>query len=407
MTIKSDRSYIFFLGLLATAPPMATDMYLPAIPDIARHWRIDESLVNLSLVLFFVSFSVSLLFYGPLSDKYGRKPVLRYGLLLFSLASFLCAFSLNIGHLIFFRIMQGIGAGAPSSMSMAICRDHFEGKRRQQMFAYIGVVLTIMPMLAPSMGSFLLAFFSWRFIFGAQGFIVMISFVTALFYSETAKQLNPEKWFYALVRYKRLFQNREYMLSNSLMGLLPGPFFAYLSISPIIYINIFHLSKGAFSIFFGLNAVFSMMGALFCARLVHHYSYAFLLPAGFAGYIAGGLMMLLFGGYSPYTFFLAMITISFFLGMSRPISTHLVLEQVHEDIGAASSFFVFYQMMIGALCMLIASLPWSRPIAAFGVLALITPIFVYSLWPGLLRRLERKKQILDNASVDNPVEQCR
>lgn len=380
-------------------------MYLPAIPDIAQFWSVNESLVNLSLVLWFFSFSVSLLFYGPLSDRFGRKPILLYGLLLFSLSSFLCAFSSNIWQLILFRILQGMGAASPSSMSMAICRDHFQGKRRQQMFAYIGVVLAVMPMLAPSIGSFLLSFFSWRFIFAAQGFIVLVSFLLSIVYQETATRLRTGKILYVLARYKGLVKNPEYFLSNSLMGVLTGPFYAYIAISPIIYINIFQQSKSAFSLFFGLNALFSMLGALLCARLVRRYSYKLLLPVGFVGYIAGSVMMLLLGSFSAYLFFIAMMTISFFLGLSRPISNHLVLDQVDEDIGSASSFLVFYQMMVGSICMFFTSLPWPQPILAFGLLALITPVSVLSLWPTLLRRLEKKEKRTAANLVEDPIEQ--
>ena len=96
MKIRSERTYLLFLGLIATAPPLATDMYLPAIPDIARLWGVAESQVNLSLVLWFACYSLSLLFCGSFSDKYGRKPVLFFGLSLFVGASFFCAMSENV-----------------------------------------------------------------------------------------------------------------------------------------------------------------------------------------------------------------------------------------------------------------------------------------------------------------------
>ena len=180
-----EKLYVAFLASLTSIPPLATDMYLAAIPTIAREWQVSESLISLSLVLWFATFSVGLLFCGPLSDRFGRKPVLLAGMSLFALASFLCALGTRAEHLIFFRILQGLGASAPSSMSMAICRDRYEGDRRKLILAYIAILLSIVPMLAPILGSLFLQFTGWRVIFLTQGVLVLACLGAALFYRET------------------------------------------------------------------------------------------------------------------------------------------------------------------------------------------------------------------------------
>ncbi|MBZ0257074.1 multidrug effflux MFS transporter, partial [bacterium] len=348
MKIQNERAYLLFLGLLATAPPLATDMYLPAIPDIAQLWQVKENIVNLSLILWFASFSIALLIHGSLSDKYGRKPVLITGLTIFVASSFLCAAATNVHQLILFRIFQGIGAAAPSSMSMAICRDRFEGKRRQQILAYIGIVLSVMPMLAPSIGSALLSVTTWRWIFITQGLIALLSLIFTFGYEETADKMRTISILRLFSRYTNLLSNRNYMQSCILVSIIVGPFFGYLALSPIVYMTIFGCSKQTFSILFGLNAMASMIGSYFCVRLTRNFSSVQLLSAGFVGGLLGGLALLIIGSISPYLFFAGTATYSFFLGMSRPISNHLVLEQVTQDIGSASSYMVFITMLGGS-----------------------------------------------------------
>lgn len=391
--IRNEKVYLFYLAFLAATPPLATDMYLPAIPDLAVLWDVARSTVNLSLVLWFVFFSLFLLIYGPLSDKYGRKPVLFAGLILFVSSSLLCALSANVQQLIGFRILQGIGAASPSAMAMAICRDRFEGKRRQQMLAYIGVILAIMPMIAPMIGSLILEFTSWRAIFIMQAALASISLFSTFAYQESAHALVKGNLIYTFSRYTRLIRNRAYLLSNTLMGIILGPFYGHIAFSPIVYMTLFSLSKRSFSLMFGLNALSAMAGSFVCARLSQRFSVTRLLTIAIVGCIAGGMGMLLVGAMHVYLFAAMMLTISFFCGVSRPLSNHLVLEQVDEDIGSASSFLVFYQFIIGSLCMWYATQPWPMPILAFGLMALFIPSLVLILWPVLLKLLAKSGRI--------------
>ena len=184
-TLSNEGVYVLFLGLIAAVPALSTDMYLPAMPTIAKQWGIPESQAGLSLVLWFASFSIFLLVCGPLSDKYGRRPVLLAGLSVFTLSGFLCAVSVNIFQLVLFRIMQGAGAAAPSAMCMAICRDRYEGDKRKRTLAYISIILSMTPMIAPMIGATLLKFVSWRAIFAVQGLLTIMTIVISLRYRET------------------------------------------------------------------------------------------------------------------------------------------------------------------------------------------------------------------------------
>ncbi len=385
---KHEFLYILFLGILAAVPPLATDMYLSAMPTIAREWAISENQLGPSLTLWFLTFCICLLICGPIADKKGRKPVLLTGVLIFTLASFLCGFSHNLDQLIIFRILQGAGAAAPSAMCMAICRDKFDGQRRKNILAYIAIVLCLAPMLAPTIGAFLLKFLGWRWIFYTQGFLSLLTLVVSLTYKETLAVPLETGWLGAFSRYGVLFRNGKYMLCNSVMGLIPGPFYGFLALSPIAYITIFGKSEFSFAMLFAYNSLISIAGAYSCTRLNKKISDSRLITVCLIGCLIGGLG-LMFLGSKHYLYFACFVSvITYFSGMSRPLSNHLVLSQINTDIGSASSFIVFYQMFIGQLCMTYTTTRWSDPIYTFGILATAIPLVVIVIWVIFVMKLD-------------------
>ncbi|MBN1360668.1 MAG: Bcr/CflA family efflux MFS transporter [Sedimentisphaerales bacterium] len=280
--------YIVFLAALAAVPPLATDMYLAAMPLIARQWDEPDSRVALSLVLWFVTFSVFLLLCGPISDKYGRRPVLLAGLSVFTVATIACALAANVTQLIAFRILQGAGAAGPSAMCMAICRDRYEGAQRKRALAYIGIILGLAPMIAPMIGAALLRFSRWRAIFALQAALVGGTLLMSLGYVETAAERLHGPVLALLGRYRLLARNRRYMLTTAAMGLILGPFYGFIAFAPIVYIQIFGLSNQAFSLLFGANALMSMLGAFTCTRVMKFWSDALLLTVCLVGCAAAG-----------------------------------------------------------------------------------------------------------------------
>ena len=143
---------LLLLALLAAFPPVTTDMYLPALPLLQTQWHTDTATINLTLILFFLFFSVSLLIYGPVSDSYGRRPLLLSGIGIYMAASVGCGVADNVNSLILFRIFQAVGAASAASLSMAIAKDLFAARERQQLLAHLGVIVALAPMLAPVAG---------------------------------------------------------------------------------------------------------------------------------------------------------------------------------------------------------------------------------------------------------------
>lgn len=384
---KHEAIYVVFLSLLSAVPPLATDMYLGAIPVIAAQWRVPESVVGLSLTLWFAAFSVCLLVCGPLSDRFGRRPVLLGGLGAFVMASLLCSTAANVSQLILYRVLQGMGAAAPSSMCMAICRDRYEGDRRKRALAYIGTILAVAPMVAPSIGVTLLKASGWRLIFVTQFALTTITLLISLGFRETIAHKSEGSVLSAAGRYAALARNRRFVLANSAMGLMVGPHFGFIAFSPIAYMKVFGLSPRAFSLLFAFNSLMMMLGAFSCARLSARLSDVCMLTVCIIGAVVGTLGLLLVGGSHYLAFAGCMAVFIFCCGLSRPLSNHLILEQVDTDIGSASSMIVFYQFMVGAISMALATASWGNPVGAFGILAFSFPMTVLIVWPFLLRAL--------------------
>jgi DHA1 family bicyclomycin/chloramphenicol resistance-like MFS transporter len=387
-TIKSFRLYILFLGSVAILPAVATDIYLAAIPRIADQWGVPEGRVNLSLVLWFACFSISLLFCGSISDRYGRRPILLWGIGLFVFSTFLCAVSQNVYQLILFRVLQGISAAAPTSMSVAICRDRFDGEERHKAMAYMSVIIALAPMIAPMIGSMVLAFSTWRMIFILQATFGLIVFLISIFYyEETAQSLSRDSIFVFFRRYIHLFRNGNYMLSTFVMGISGGPVLAFVAFSPILFLTIFKLNNTQFSLLFGLNASMLMAGSFSSTVFSRWMSLSKQFYLGFIGCVVAGVFILFFGHLNAIAFILPMLIFSFCCNICRPASNNLILSQVHEDIGTASSFMIFYQCMFNSLCMAYSSHTWSDPIAAFSWLMLGVSLVVLALMPLLKIRL--------------------
>lgn len=377
------------LGLLAAFPPLSTDMYLPAIPSLQAQWGVSLAAANFTLVAFFLSFSFSLLFYGPLSDRFGRRPLLMAGIVGFVASSLLCAASNGVGQMIGFRVLQGAGAASGSALSMAIARDCFASRDRERIFAHVGVIIALAPMIAPVLGGLMLKWLSWRWIFVVQAVLGGISFWGVHRIREPLKDRNQVPVLKMAGRYIRLFRNRRYLGLNLTMAFGIWPLFAFIGGSADIYIRRFGLSEQAYSYFFAFNAVALMGGFYLCGRLLKRFPSMSLMIGGFTGVFLGGIILLALAGGTPWRLALPMALISVCMGVSRPLANSLVLDQVETDVGAASSLMMFTYFSCGCLAMWVISLPWSdkiRVLATTSAGAALVVICTLSLFQRTGRR---------------------
>lgn len=380
--------FILLLALLAAFPPLATDMYLPATPHLQELWQLPLSIINLTLILFFVTYCISLLFYGPLSDRFGRKPPLIAGLVLFIMASLLCAFSPNIWMLIGARILQATGAGAASAISLAMARDRLESGQREKVLSQISVIMALAPMVAPLIGSLIMEYFSWPWIFVSQGVMGLVALWGVVLTPESHGGEKEAVSIGTLSRsYARVLSNRRLVglvFCNAVTSL---PLFAFIAASSGIYISRFQLSESVFGLLFGANAFCFMTGSMICMRFGKRIGTLRMITAGYAGIGIGGLLMI----YSPLSDYwqlaLPMGVITLSLGLSRPPSNNLVLDQVTRDAGTASSSMVFSYFIFGSISMAVVSFDWPDKIEFIGRMACASGAVSFGIWIFLKKYL--------------------
>lgn len=371
---------LLLLALLSAFPPLSTDMYLPALPFLQKIWGESIATINLTLVSFFASYCFFLLIYGPLSDRFGRRPLLLVGIGLFIISSFLCSASDNAVTLVIFRIFQGAGAAASSVLALAITKDVYEKKEREKVLAYIAVIMAVVPMLAPVFGGWVLIWFSWRWIFVFQALIAVVAWIGVFLMTETIKTPSVFNISRTASIYFELLQNKRFIGFASILSLTGLPHFAFIGGSAHIYINNFGLSEQAFGYYFAINAASIMLGSFTCTKLLKIFNSKKILTLSFAGILLGGIGIILNLSSGPWGLALPMAIISFSFGLSRPPSNNLILEQVNKNIGSASSLLVFIFFMIGTFSMWFISLDWENKANIIGILGFLIGGFLLVTW---------------------------
>jgi DHA1 family bicyclomycin/chloramphenicol resistance-like MFS transporter len=381
-TYLGKNGLIVFIAMMNMFIPLSTDMYLPSLPDMSTYFGSSSSVTNLTLSAFFLFYAAGILFWGPLSDKYGRRKILLAGSMIYMLSSIACAFSFNIYFLIAARILQGIGAGGITSVSLAIIKDSFSGKRRETILAICQSISGLAPMLAPVIGAMILNFTNWRGVFWVLALISLINFVMAVLFQETLKEENRYHGT-LLGSVGRLFvvaKNKSFILPVLIFSLNSLPFLGYIAVSSYIYVDYFGLSAQAYSYFFAANALVSMVGPfLYIKFFCQMKKRTFASMIMFISALSGVLVMTV-GTVAPLLFWGSFVFMSLAGTIMRPFSTNMLLDQQKSDIGSASSIINTLFTVLGSVGMSIASMPWSNIVVGLGALITVFSLVALVCW---------------------------
>ena len=371
---------IALLALLAAFPPLSTDMYLAAIPLLVENWQQPLATVNLTLVCFFVTYCGFLLVYGPLSDRYGRRPPLLAGLGLYVGSSLWCAVSGSITQMILARAFQGAGAAAASAIVFAICKDIYKGPLRQRIFIQLGIIVAAAPMLAPIIGGWIIEALSWRWVFVLQAVLGVIAMTGVWMMKESLTTLNADGIKLVFKSYVRLMGNMPFLLLSLALACLGYPFFAFIASSSDIYITGLGYSEKEYGYFFACNASAFMIAPLVFSWFARHFTLKRLLPVSYLGVVAASVPLTIVSLPMPYRLAIPMWLLTFFFAFGRPPGNNLILEQIDTDVGSASAFMVFLFFMTGASAMWLVSLDWPDKVSVLGWMGIIAGAVTLTSW---------------------------
>jgi len=375
-----ETGMIALITLLSAFVPLSTDLYLPALPGMALYFNAAPYLVNLTLILFFVFFSVGTLLWGPLSDKYGRKPILLIGLSIYSAASIGCAFSCDINHLIAFRILQAIGGSAAFAVATAMVKDVYDSKRREPILAMVQSMVLISPAAAPVLGALLLKFMSWRGVFWALAFIGLLALAGSIALEETIDKHNTGPSLRAVGRLYTVAKNPNFSYLLALFSLPSVATMAFIASSSYIYINGFAVSAQAYSYYFAINAIGMIAGPMLYMRISRRYTRKSIIITCFSVLSASGLLIACFGGFQPWILIILLLPATICVSCVRTPGVNLMLEQQKENTGSAASLMSCVGIFMGSIGMAIISLNWSNPILVLGIMNVLTGLVCVALW---------------------------
>lgn len=369
MRLKPESfAFTVMLAAMSALPPLAIDMALPGIPAIEQTYpeAVDQGALTLSI--FLIGFSITPLFAGMLADRFGRKPVMLWGLALFSLAAMGAAMAWSFDVLLTWRLIQGIAAGICVILPLAIVRDLFEGPAAKIRLSQIVSVIGIAPMAAPLAGGGLMAISNWHTIFAAQaiGGILILLFawwgMDESLAPNNRRPLRPTQFF---LSYRDVLGHRLFRSYTAIYSLGFGCLFAYIASSPTVFIERFGLSEQTFSVMFSIGSAGVMIGSSIGGYLskrevsTHRVLIFGLVGMNAASLIALGLAVT--GHISAWTLMPLIVMIVVCFGMYGPIATHESIDPLPHVAGAASGMGRCIQMVIAALAS--ASIAWLLPFA--------------------------------------------
>lgn len=266
---------ILILGSIVALGPLAIDMYLPALPHLQSHFGVDAAAVQLTLAAYFVGLATGQLLYGPLSDRFGRRLPMLFGLTGFTLASIGCATASSIEALILWRFAQAVTGCAGMVVARAIVRDWCEPQDMARVLSLLVLVMGVAPVLAPSLGAAILQWHSWNALFLV---LAMAGLASTLLFAwgvpesiPVAKRESEISVIGTLHNYRHLLGHRRFIGYALSGGLAQSGMFAYISTSSFVFMQGFGLSEAQFSILFGTNAFGLILASQLNRTLLQRY----------------------------------------------------------------------------------------------------------------------------------------
>lgn len=348
---SSNRGGLGVLASLAALATLATNIILPAFPEIGRSMFVSTQDLGITLSAFFIPFALGQLVVGPLSDRLGRKGLMLSGLVTLTIGSIICALAMRLEWLILGRVIQGIGACAPSVLARSIARDRFEGMALSRALSFIMVAMAAAPGFSPLAGGLVSSVAGWRSVFLL---VAVLTVLIGLLYTACIGETHPRtarhkvSFTATFANYFQLLSDIRFIAPAMAVGLTSGGLMAFFAATPVILMDGLTLPPVELGYFFATTVFVVFAAGLVAPKLATRWGIPIITMAGSAISLAGGIA-LLSGSMGLFHFSISISVFLFGAGLLNPLGTAMALQPFGIQAGAASALLGFLQMGMATL----------------------------------------------------------
>ncbi len=354
---RVSLSWVVVLGLLSAIGPLCTDFYLPALPEITEQLSATGTQTQLSLTAALIGLGLGQMFFGPLSDRIGRRKPLALSLLLFIFSSAMCAVTQDIHLLIGWRFLQGFAGAGGSVLSRSIARDRYQGTLLTQFFALLMTVNGIAPVLSPVLGGYIITAFDWRILFWTMagiGVVLLVLSLTVLHETLPAQSASTAQQ----PKGTPVLKNRRFMRYCLIQAFMMAGLFSYIGSSSFVIQSEYGMSAMQFSLLFGLNGIGLIIAALISSKLARRVAAETLLRRGLLlAVLCAAVTLLLAWSQQPILALVGLFfTVSFMSGISTVSGAEAMSAVSSAQSGTASALMGTLMFVCGGIAAPLAGL---------------------------------------------------
>ena len=358
---------------------MSTDLYAPSLPYLTDFFGTTPELIKLTISLNLLMFGFAQLIYGPISDRFGRRPVLLWSIALFSVASIACGLAQSIDQLLIARILQGFFAAAEAVICLAVFKDLFTEKEQVKGFAIYGMSIALAPAIAPILGGYIHVLFGWEYnFFLTAGVGVLTAILIYLLLPEsTTPDLHALKLKSILNNYRSVVSNKVFITYGTLSGVALGLIYAFVTGAPFILISYFGIEIQHFGYYQAVIVVAFFLGSLLATRLVDYWQSLHVLNLGLIVMVIGSLLVVGFvfiGGLSPNTLVFGYLFIAFGIGPIFAVAPSKAMSAVDKSAGSAASVFGCLEIGLSGVIATMVSVIHDGTPGPFGIVIGLTAV---------------------------------
>ncbi|MFK7890460.1 MAG: multidrug effflux MFS transporter [Granulosicoccus sp.] len=395
-TEKPAIALVVTLLVLGTSVTiMSTDMYTPSLPDIADWFDTTPTQVKLTISLNMLAFGLAQLLHGPLSDRYGRKPVILVSLFAVTVLCLACAAAQSIEQLIVARILLGIAAAAEAVVGLAIIKDLYNEEEQVRALALLGMVIAITPAAAPVLGGYVHVAFGWQANFHIISALALLALLAVARFLPESTTPDPHGFRLSTIAagYNRLLRNTDFVTHSAILGIALGLIFVFVTGGPFVLIDMLGVAADSFGYYQAAIVLAFFLGSMLASRMADRWPAMLLLRLGVSLILLGAIVIatvILCGWLTPFTLSASYMIMTFGMGPLFAVAPSRALRSIQGQAGTASAMLNgIEQTMAGGAAVLISLLHdgTARPMALVTLIlaALLLALFLRSSVEDTLR----------------------